>query len=389
MRSVNKERLLNTFLELVQIDSPSCEEAGVAAYCKQALEEAGCTVTVDDSSSQTGSDTGNLYAVLPAWGQEATGTSQQSKPLYFSAHMDTVGPGRGVKPVVKDGYIYSESNTILGSDDKAGIAAILELVQCLIEGRQNKVAHPEIRVLLSVQEEQGLIGVKAMDKAMFAQTPGALCFVLDAAGKPGLVVNGAPYQYTYRAQYSGLAAHAGIAPEKGISAIRAAAKAVAALPQGKIDEQTTTNVGTISGGTATNVVAEKCLVVGELRSHNLEKLLAVKDEIDAVFSAAAQDDLRGAGSAEVDIAWEVNYEGFYASKDSPQVTRALKAAKMIGLEPSTEISGGGADTNILAASGLAAVSLGCGMDRIHSTDERLAIEDLYDLTRWVLQIVVD
>ncbi len=384
MAVVNTERLLNTFLELVQIDSPSGAEAGVAAYCKETLEAAGCVVRFDDSSIITGSDVGNLFATLVAFGGEA---SLSSKPLYFSAHMDNVNPCTGVKPRVEGGFVYSDGTTVLGGDDKVGIAAIIETVRCLKEGEAQGEPHPEIRVLLSVREEQGLMGAKAMDITEFADAQGALCYVLDAAGKPGLVVNGAPYQHSYQARYTGLAAHAGIAPESGISAIRAAAKAVASLAQGRIDEQTTANVGTITGGTANNVVAEQCLVTGEIRSHDEDRLIAFEADVDKTLKAAAEDDGTGAGPVGVEVVWEVNYEGFFASEDSPEVTLALRAARKLGLEARTEVGDGGADTNILVSYGLAAISLGCGMERIHSTDERLAIQDLEDLARLTMSIV--
>lgn len=379
--SINRERLLSTFLELVQIDSPSGEEAAVAAYCKDVLEAAGCTVRFDDSAQITGSDTGNLFAILPAF-------SCASKPLYLSAHMDCIEPCRGVKPLVSEGFIHTDGTTVLGGDDKVGIAAILEVVRCLQESKAGEgIPHPEIRILLTVMEEVGLRGAKAVDAREFANTQGAYCFVLDAGGKPGLVVNGAPYQFSYKAQIKGLAAHAGIAPDAGISAIRAAARAVAQLPQGRIDEETTTNVGIIQGGSATNVVAESCLITGELRSHSLEKLKALRDEIEAVFRAALADDGTGAGAASIELLWEVNYEGFFIPEDEPQVAKVLSAARKLGLAAGAEISGGGADTNVLAQQGLAAVTLGSGMDRVHSTEERLAVADLENLALLVFEIV--
>lgn len=389
MTHINKDRLLTTFLELVQIDSPSGDEAAVAAYCKRAFEEAGCTVYFDNSYTQTGSSTGNLFATYPSSILHTPEIQiQRPLPLYFSAHMDTVDPCLGVKPHSKEGYIYSDGTTVLGGDDKAGIAAIIELVRALAESGKDTV-HQEIRIVLSVQEERGLIGAKALDPALFSHVQGAPCYVLDAAGKPGLVVNGAPYQYSYRAHFTGLASHAGLAPEAGISAIQVAAKALAALPQGRVDELTSTNVGTIQGGSANNVVAEECVVTGELRSHELSRIETLKARIESIFKATVEAEQSAVGSIALDISWEVNYEGFFAAKDSPQVALALKAARRIGLVPAIEISGGGADTNVLAALGLAAVSLGCGMENIHSTRERLAVNDLEDLARLALQIVLE
>jgi len=386
MATINAERLLETFLELVRISSPSGEEADVANYCKKALEEAGCMVRFDDSRDRSGSNTGNLFATLAAQGTGSTSTVP-AQPLYFSAHMDNVDPCRGVNVEIKDGYLYSDGTTVLGGDDKVGIAAIIEMVRTLVEAKDEGEAHPEIRIVLSVREEQGLFGAKAMDAAEFADAQGAFCYVLDAPGKPGLVINGAPYQQSYAARYTGLAAHAGIAPEQGISAIRAAARAITALPQGKVDEQTTTNIGTINGGTATNVVAAECNITGELRSQDPHRLLELKAEIDSILSAACASDATGAGAAQVDISWEVNYEGYYAPDNSPEVSLALSAARQLGFEARTEVGGGGADTNIFVSYGLAAVSLGSGMERIHSTDERLAVQDLEDLTRLALGIV--
>ena len=386
MVAIDSERLLATFLELIEIDSPSGAEKGIADYCQRALEAAGCTVQIDDSASQTGSNTGNLIACLPAYPVDS---HQDALPIYFSAHMDSVEPCRGIKAQIIDGILYSDGKTILAGDDKVGIAVIIELIRCLTEAEPAGAAHPEIRVLLSVKEEVGLIGAMAMDAAMFAGQTGAACYVLDAGGKPGLVVNGAPYHYSYRAEFKGLAAHAGIAPNEGISAIRAAASAVAKLPQGRIDDSSTINVGSIQGGSADNVVAAQCLVTGELRSHSLEMIESLKTQIEEIFKSAATDDGSGAGAAEVVLNWSKSYEGFYAAEDSPQVELAFKAARSLGLEAKAEISNGGADTNILAAHGLAAVSLGSGMEHVHSTAECLEIEDMENLARLALAIVYE
>ncbi|GHU10194.1 hypothetical protein FACS1894185_1010 [Betaproteobacteria bacterium] len=406
---MNKIRLIDTFLDLVRIDSPSGYEAAVAAYCKHALEAAGCSVTFDESAAQTGSDVGNLIATLP-------GTVPGR--LYFSAHMDCVEPCCGVKPVIRDGVVYSDGSTVLGGDDKVGIAAIIEMVRCLTdaqgessaagdcvdqgianethhnEARPNEIhpnethpneahpseahsGYPEIKIILSVQEERGLLGAKAFDVSEF---DGEFCYVLDAAGSPGLVVNGAPYQQSYKATFTGVAAHAGIEPEAGASAIVAAARAIVALPQGRLNERTTANVGTIAGGQARNIVAENCEIVGEFRSHDLDSLLEVREQINAALLAACEE------RVQVKIDWQTDYQGFYVSEDAPVVKLALESALALGLDASCEISGGGADTNIYAAGGLAAVSLASGMKKIHSTNEQLPIKDLEALTALILQI---
>jgi tripeptide aminopeptidase len=363
---MNAERLLNTFLELVRIDSPSLHEADVAAYCKQVLEQAGCTVTFDDSAEQTESNTGNLIASLP-------GTAPGK--LYFSAHMDTVSPGEDIEPQVKDGVITSAGETVLGGDDKVGVAAILELIRILSE---NEKPHPEIGVLLSIGEEIGLRGAKAIDGSAFRGEP---CFVLDAAGKPGEIVIGAPFHDSFTATFTGKAAHAGVEPENGVSAISLASKAVLALPLGRLDERTTMNVGTISGGTANNIVPDTCVVTGEFRAFDEDRLKEVHAQIASVFDAAV------AGSeGSVSVEWLTEYPGFKIEEDAPLVQSILDAARSLGLTAKTDLTGGGSDANVLAGKGLTPLVLCTGMAGIHSLDERLEVKDLEDLTRLCIAI---
>jgi len=245
------ERLLQTFLDLVRIDSPTGFEAACAAYCERALVEAGCTVRYDDSAGLTGSDTGNLIAELP-------GTAPST--LVLSAHLDCVEPCRGVVPKIVDGLVFPVGETVLGADDKAGLSAAIECVRRLREGQ---APYPSVRCVFTVQEEVGLLGAKHLTQQDVAAD---LCLVLDAAGRPGGIVIGAPTHYTFTAAFEGRAAHAGVEPEAGISAVRMAGEAIAALPIGRLDAETTANVGTVSGGTATNVIAARAELTGECRS---------------------------------------------------------------------------------------------------------------------------
>jgi tripeptide aminopeptidase len=379
---MNAERLLATFLELVQIDSPSLKEADVVAYCKQALEQAGCVVDIDDSAKVTGSNTGNLLAILPAKGEQASATPAR---IYFSAHTDTVSPGEGIKPVITDGVITSEGETVLGGDDKAGIAAILELVRTLAEDDR---PHPEIGVLFSVGEEIGLRGAQAMDamgpdgKPRFNGEP---CFVLDANGKPGVVIIAAPFHYLFTATFSGRAAHAGIEPEKGISAISLASKAVLAMQLGRLDEHTTANVGTISGGNAFNIVPDSCVVTGEFRALDERRVEEVKAQLASAIQGAI-DAADADGGASVTVTWEKEYPGFEAAEDGPLVQLVLGKARELAFPAQAITSGGGSDANIFAGKGLSPLVLGTGMTDVHSTNESLAIEDLTNLTRLCLAI---
>lgn len=367
--AIDSHRLLATFLDLVQIDSPSGREAAVATYCRGALEAAGCAVEIDGTAEVTGSDTGNLIAELAGDG---------AGKLFFSAHMDTVGPGEGVKPVVEQGTIRASGDTILGADDKVGIAAIIEMVRML---RESQTSHPTIGILLSVGEEKNLRGANAMDAAIFSGQP---CFVLDSENEPGEVVVGAPFHNSFKATFRGKAAHAGVCPEKGISAIAMAAAAIAAMELGRLDEVTTANVGTIAGGSANNVVADSCVITGEFRSLDERRLNEVGEAIRVAIQAAVVGT-----EASVDVVWERNYPGFLLDDGHPVVQLALKAAERIGLPARVAVTGGGSDTNVLSDKGLQAVTLGTGMKGIHGLGENVAIEDLEALTRLIIQIVLD
>lgn len=358
--SANDERLLATFLDLVRIDSPSRLEQKCAIYCESALRGLGFSVGYDDSMRVTGSDTGNLIAELPG---------DVDSALVLSAHLDCVEPCMGVVPVICDGVIVSAGETVLGSDDKAGLAAILEAVRRLAESGQPR---PTIRCVFTVQEEVGLLGAKALAPE---SVRGDLCLVLDAAGTPGGIVIGAPTHYTFVAEFTGRASHAGVAPELGVSAITAAANAIAAMQLGRLDPETTANIGSIGGGTATNVVAAKTTLTGECRSLDPQRVEEVRTAMHEAMNRAAHD-----AGGEVDVIWNLEYRGFALDEDSPQVDLVRAACGDIGLKAETFTTGGGSDANIIAAMGVPTVALACGMEGVHSTSEQLEVADLEALT---------
>jgi tripeptide aminopeptidase len=380
---MNPERLLATFLELVRIDSPSLREADVAAYCTRVLEQAGCIVTIDDTAEITGSNTGNLFATLPSTLPPAeSGAASSAAPsaapskLYFSAHMDTVTPGEGIDPQVINGIITAAGPTILGGDDKAGVAAILELIRTLSEG---DTPHPEIGVLLSIGEEIGLVGAQAMSGDTFNGEP---CFVLDAGGEPGLVIIGAPYHDAFTATFTGKAAHAGVEPEKGISAIALAARAIVAMELGRLDAKTTANVGTITGGGANNIIPDTCVVSGEFRAIDKQRLEEVQAQIEASLQGAVEG-----SEGDVSIEWRREYAGFSAPENDPLVQLTLEVARDLGLKAQADYTGGGSDANIFALKGLRPVVLGTGMTGIHGLGEQLAVKDLENLAKICISIV--
>lgn len=357
---MSDERLLQTFLDLVVIDAPSGFEAKTAQYCARELEAAGCRVWFDASAEQTGSDTGNLIAELPGTG---------SGVLALSAHLDVVEPCRGIRPVITDGIVHSAGPTILGADDRAGIAAAIETVRRLSE---SGAARPTVRVIFTVQEEVGLNGAKHLSADDAACD---LCLVLDAEGAPGGIVVGAPTHYTFTATFTGCASHAGVAPEKGVSAIAMAADAICAMPLGRLDERTTSNVGSIKGGRATNVVCASCEITGECRSLDRDRVEAVKREMDDAMRAAAE---KYQGS--VDVTWKREYESFEFPADSAEIGLVSAAIRDAGLEPSTYLTGGGSDANVLAALGVPTLALACGMSGVHGTSEQIAVAHLEAIT---------
>lgn len=360
---MSDERLLDTFLDLVRIYSPSGAEKACAEYCAAALVEAGCSVRFDDAGAAIGSDIGNLIAELP-------GTAEGT--LVLSAHFDVVEPCRDVEPLVRDGLVFSAGETVLGADDKAGLAAAIEAVRRLVEGGGR---YPTVRCVFTIQEEVGLRGAKELDSADVAAD---LCLVLDAAGSPGGIVTAAPTHYTFAATFHGRASHAGVAPEKGVSAIRIASDAVARMDLGRLDVETTANVGTVAGGTATNVIPARVSMTGECRSLDAERVEQVRSAMEGAMNAAAES----AGGC-VEVVWTLEYAGFELADDHEAIEALRLACADVGLKPRTFKTGGGSDANIIAALGVPTVALSCGMAGVHGTEEQLAIEDLRALAALV------
>lgn len=360
-------RVLHTFLDLVRISSPTGQEAGVAEYVARALREAGCTVRIDDTRSVTGADTGNVIAEVPG--------ALDGGVIALSAHMDCVQPCEGVEPVVVDGVVRSAGETVLGGDDKVGLAAIVEAVRRLTEEGGE---HRPLKLLLTVSEEDGLLGAKALAPADAAAS---LCLVLDADGPVGGIVVGAPSHHTFTATFTGKAAHAGVEPEKGVSAIAMAAEAVSHMRLGRINEHTTANIGTIRGGSATNVVAPSCVLTGECRSLDTSYAEVIRTDMDVAMHDAA-----AAAGGTVSVDWVHAYPGFAASADSAEVALIERACAAIGVESRTYTTGGGSDANIFAGYGIPTLVLGTGMTNVHSTDELLEVRQLERLADLLVAI---
>lgn len=355
---IKRDRLVSTFLELVQIDSPSGQEEEIARHLVAVLKSLDLLVVRDA--------TGNVIGHLAGEGQ----------PILLSAHMDTVEPGRGVKPLVRDGAITSDGTTILGADDKSGVAVILEVLRVLVE---QDLDHPPLEVALMVSEEKGLKGAKGLDLTRLRAREG---IVLDSGGEIGTIVVSAPSQDKIRAVVHGKAAHAGAEPEKGINAIVVAAEAIAAMPLGRIDEETTANIGRIQGGTATNIVPDRAEMEGEARSHDERKLEA---QVQAMTEALKKAANRHGATVEIDV--QRSYSTFKLSEEDSIVRRAVAAARTLGLTPALVPSGGGSDANIFNAGGMAAINISAGMEKVHTTEERIAVADMVKCTEFLLAIL--
>lgn len=365
---IKTDRLLNEFLELVRIDSVSGQERKLCDHLKGRLAMLGLSVREDKAGGSMPETTGNIIAHLPG--------SVPGPRLLFCAHMDTVEPGRGIKPVVGgDGVIASEGETILGADDKSGIAAIIEALRLV---QERKIPHGGITVVFTICEETGLIGAKGIEPALSADYG----FVLDAAGRPGEIVVRAPSQDKITATVYGKAAHAGVNPEAGINAIYVAAKAIAGMKLGRIDPETTANIGVISGGKAVNIVPDSVYLEGEVRSLKEEKRKDYTARICRIIEETAKE-----AGTHADVHTELLYEGFDLSEDQPVVRIAAEAARLCGLNPSLTQSGGGSDANILNARGIPTVNLATGMENVHTTRETIKIADIEKTAQMVLQIV--
>lgn len=366
---IDQERLLNEFLELVQIDSETKDEGKIAEVLKQKFSELGLEVIEDDARQKTGHGAGNLICTLPA-------TKEGVDPIYFTSHMDTVVPGKGVKPSIKDGYVVTDGTTVLGADDKAGLAVMLEVIRVL---KEQNIPHGEIQFVITVGEESGLVGSKALDRSSIRAKYG---FALDSDGKVGDIVVAAPTQAKISVVIHGKKAHAGVAPEKGVSAITCAAKAIAKMPLGRIDEETTANIGRFEGKGPTNVVCDRVEILAEARSLVPEKMEEQVRKMKESFEKTAAE--MGA-RAEIDV--EVLYPSFRFGDGDHVVEVAKRAAEKIGRTPRLLKSGGGSDANIIAGLGIPTVNLAVGYEDIHTTEEKMPIGELNKLAEMVLAII--
>jgi len=341
-------------LDLIAIDSPSGEEAAVSAEIARRFVALGGTPRQDAH--------GNLIADFDGTGE----------PLLLSAHMDTVQPGIGIKPILDGDTLRSDGSTILAGDPKAGVTAILEGLTSL---KESGAARRSVQVVITKGEEQGLVGSQHLDYDLVRAREG---FVFDGEGPVSKVTIAAPSQYSVEATIVGRAAHAGVEPEKGVPAIRIAAELITALPQGRLDAETTANIGMISGGTARNAVPERCSFRGEFRSRNQQRL----EELCGEFERATEETRRRHPDAGIEVQLINLYEGYRVAESDPLLAFAGGVIAAIGLTASLVESGGGTDANNFSKHGIKALVVGLGGEHFHTVRETLDVRNLLDAARF-------
>ena len=365
---INKNRLVKRFIKYVKVASLSKKEAKFMKLLKKELSAMGIRYSQDDTGRRIGGDCGNLYFRIK-------GNVRGGRAILLNAHVDTVGPGENIEPKIRRGKIFSDGTTILGADNKAGVAVIMEIAKMLTE---RKVPHGDIEVVLTVAEEIDLTGSKFVRRGSIKAKFG---YVLDG-GDVDEIINKAPSQDSIEVKITGRAAHAGVHPEKGINAIKVASEAISKMKLGRIDHETTANIGVISGGIAKNIVPENVTLVGEARSHDLNKL---RRQIVHMGNALHKACVKY--GAKLNFRVTPAYRSFEIPASHESLLLAKAAAKNIGLKIKVKATGGGSDANIFASMGLPCLILGVGADNVHTKKENISIDEMAAGARLVLNII--
>jgi tripeptide aminopeptidase len=374
---INRERIKDLLVELIKIDSLSRKEYNVAMRLKREMEELGALVTIDDAGEKVGGNVGNLIASFH-------GNAPSARPLLLSAHMDTVVPGEGIVPILEGDVLRTDGSTVLGGDDKSGVAIICEAVRTL---KERNIAHGDIDVVFTICEESGLVGAKCLDVGRLRARTG---LVLDSDSVGFLFTRG-PGANRLEFRVRALEAHAGVCPERGINAIQVAAIGIARMKLGRIDHETTANIGVIEGGMAVNIVPNAVLLRGEARSHSPEKLeQQTRHMVSCLEEAAAGHSVELDGTrfeARVESKIERDYDRMLVSESAPIVQLVYAAGKNLSVNVQTQATGGGCDANVLNQKGLEVANLGTGMRDIHTVHEWLDLKDLYLSGEMVLEVL--
>lgn len=363
---IELERVTSEFLAILRIDSPSHREAQVAEWLAQKFAEFGVEAKDDGAASKINGNSGNLIARVPG---------NDAPTLLLNAHMDNVPPCEGVNPIVETTIVRTDGRTVLGGDDKCGCIAVLSAVREVVT---NGIDHPPLEIVFTAAEETGLEGAQALDYSALRARRG---FVAES-GTVGAITVKAPSADRWDAVLKGRAAHAGVAPEKGVNAIRMAAEAISAMRLGRLDDETTANVGLIRGGEARNVVAPECRIEGETRSHDPHKL-----EQEVAHVRACLEQATGQYGGQLEFSVSRTYESFHILPDEWPCLIAEQAARDVGLDPVCRPTGGGSDANIFNAHGIRCVIVGCGASEVHTVEEQIDLRDLHQACLWLCRMI--
>ena len=373
---MENKRMLKYFLEMVAIPSPSKSEGEIYNYLIDKLKAFGLEVETDNAGEKVGSDANNIYAILKG--------DKNLPGIILSAHMDTVIPAKSQKPFIEDTLIKSDGKSVLGSDDKAAIAIIFEILHRI---KEEKIPHGDIEVVITISEEIGLLGAKEFDISRFKNNE---MLIFDMGG-----INEIAYasigQKNYKLKIKGKSAHAGLEPEKGINAIVIASEIISKLPNGKIDFNTTANIGLISGGKATNIIPDEVEILGEVRSHDLKKLDFYIDKIiQTAWEIIRKYSITVSNVnyyPELEYEIKERYLPVSVEKNIPLIKDLLKAGDNLNREQKLVRCNGGNDGNVFVAKGISAVNIAMGMNNIHSVNESIDYRDMEDTVELVLEFL--
>ncbi len=365
---INETRLEKRFIDLCKIHGEPRHEGEVAEYITNFFSKRGYAVERDEAHNHYNGTCGNLFVRIDG--------TVDGPTLLLSAHMDTVVTGGEVEPIRDGDYIRSAGNTILGADDKAGIAGILEVIDIL---QEQAIDHPPLLIALTGAEEIGLLGARYCELTASDADMGV---VLDTSGPIGRIVNMAPYHEAYSIKVHGKSAHAGIEPEKGINAIQIAAELISKLPQGRVSHSATTNIARIRGGVADNIVPELVTIKGETRSTSEDELISILGSIKDFCSEISKSN-----ETKIEFSSKREYDGYSLSESSQIISRLKNAAIKIEKAPEVVPTGGGSDANFFNLKGIPTAVISCGMDKVHTHNEQILVKDLIDSTRMLLAFV--
>jgi tripeptide aminopeptidase len=366
---LNHQRMTERFIQLVQIESGSQNEAEICAFVAEQLRQLGAeSVLIDDASKQLGGTGGNVFARFKG--------TVDAPPLLLSAHLDTVSPTTGIQIVRTENEIKTDGRTILGADNKAGVAIILEVLQTL---QERNLPHPPLEVVFSIREEKGLLGAKAFDASQLRARYG---LVVDGREVPSDLFIQSPTHWKFEVVFHGRAAHAGAEPEKGRNAIQMAAKAIAQMEWGRLDEETTANIGIVEGGQAMNIVPDRVKLVGEFRGFDPKRVEALINRWRELCERVAKEH-----EGSVELNFSKTFDAVRLEPDAPIVKAAVAALKELGVEPKLTRTGGGSDANAFSTHGIQCLVFPTGADAIHTPQERLILSNFYTCGEAVLRTI--